>query len=182
MKKNFSTKDIVFVGMFSALVFVFSNISIVIPLGGDNTRLHLGNVLCIVSGLVLGGKLGGLSSGIGSFFFDLSNPLFIGSAPFTLIFKFFIGYLSGKIGYLNNKNGLNSKYNIIGGILGSVVYICLYISKGFISNTLIGMELNANIIMALQKSSISLLNALIAVAFSIPISMAINKTSLFNNK
>lgn len=178
MKQNFSTKELVHIGIFSSFVFIFSYISITIPLGTDTTRLHLGNVMCILSGLVLGAKKGGFSAGIGSFFFDLSNPLFVNSAPFTLIFKFFIGYLSGKICNLKNNKGLNVTYNIIGGVIGSTTYVILYLSKSFISNFLVGMELNANLVMLTQKFFVSFTNGIIAVLFAVPISIAINKNNI----
>ena len=50
--------------VFAALVFVSSMISVPIPVAiGDVTRIHLGNIFCLLSGLVLGPVGGGLAAG-----------------------------------------------------------------------------------------------------------------------
>ena len=41
-----------------------------------------------LSGLLFGGISGGLASGIGGALYDLTNPLYITSAPVTFISKF----------------------------------------------------------------------------------------------
>ena len=74
--------------LMAAMVFLFSYISIPIPNPLLVTRVHLGNVMCLLSGLMLGGPLGGAAAGVGSFLFDLFDPVYITSAPFTLVFKF----------------------------------------------------------------------------------------------
>ncbi len=57
----------------------------------------MGNVLCLLSGMLLGPLQGGFAAGIGSMFFDLTNPAYITSAPFTFAFKFVMAWLCGKI-------------------------------------------------------------------------------------
>ena len=59
----------------AAAVFVTSGIRLVIPVGEGNTALHLGNVMCLLSGLVLGPVQGGLAAGVGSAVYDLTTPL-----------------------------------------------------------------------------------------------------------
>ena len=51
-----------------------------ISTGIDNTRIHLGNVLCLLSGL-LWRLAGRMAAGLGSAIFDLTNPLYIASHP-----------------------------------------------------------------------------------------------------
>ena len=57
----------------------------------------MGNVMCPLFGMPLGSLRGGLAAGIGSMFFDLTNPAYIASAPFNFIFKFVMPWICGKI-------------------------------------------------------------------------------------
>lgn len=171
MKNNLSLKKITVAGLLAAAVCAASFISVPIPTPIDNTRLHLGNIMCILSGLLLGGFLGGCSAGIGSFFFDLLNPEYIASAPFTLVFKFFIGFIAGSIAFAGGKNGRNTAFNILGGVLGSVSYIVLYLGKSFIENTLVyNMGINASLTVLATKAAASLANGAIAVVVAVPLS------------
>ena len=60
--KTEKVMKIVYVGLFAALsyvVFTFLQIKITLP-GGDATSIHLGNAVCVLGALLLGGPLGGL--------------------------------------------------------------------------------------------------------------------------
>ena len=82
--------------VFAALVFVSSMISVPIPVAiGDVTRIHLGNIFCLLSGFVLGPVGGGLAAGLGSALYDMTNPAYIASAPFTFAFKFMLAAVCG---------------------------------------------------------------------------------------
>ena len=62
--------------VFAALVFVSSMLSVPIPVAiGDVTRIHLGNIFCLLSGFVLGPLAGGLAAGLGSALYDLTLSL-----------------------------------------------------------------------------------------------------------
>ena len=98
-KKTMSTKKIVWIGLMAALVFIGTFLRIKIPIGGDSTMLHLGNVFCALSGLLFGPLTGGLASGFGSMLFDFTNPLYIAESWITFITKFFIGFLAGLIAH-----------------------------------------------------------------------------------
>mgnify|MGYP000615174666 CR=1 FL=1 len=68
--------------VFAALVFVSSMLSVPIPVAiGDVTRIHLGNIFCLLSGFVLGPSAGGLAAGLGSALYDLTNPAYIARRP-----------------------------------------------------------------------------------------------------
>ena len=78
MKEKITIREITLVGLMAAMVYVTSAfLQIPIPTAIGNTRLHMGNVMCQLSGLLLGPVLGGLAAGIGSAFFDLTNPAYI---------------------------------------------------------------------------------------------------------
>ncbi|MBR5485680.1 MAG: ECF transporter S component [Oscillospiraceae bacterium] len=166
-KQGFSTYTTVVVGMMAAMVFVTSGMRIVIPIDMDNAAVHFGNIFCLLSGILLGGVRGGLAAGIGSAIFDLSNPLYVRSAPFTFLFKFLMAYTCGKIAHSAGKNGEDKKRNLIAGVLGQTVYLVLYLGKGFISKMLEGAVWQAAAIVQLAKLPASGFNAVVAVAVSV---------------
>ena len=126
MKNN--TKKITIVGLLTALVFVSNYISIPIPTGFGVTRVHIANGICLLAGMLVGPLWGGLAAGLGSMFYDFTNPAYIASAPFTFLFKFAMAAVAGWIVYSKGAQGKNPKKNIIGSVLGALTYVCLYLS------------------------------------------------------
>ena len=88
MKKKITLHAMVLVGVMAAFVFAASYLQFKIPTPFGETRLHLGNVLCLLAGFLLGPWKGGMAAGLGSMFFDLFDPKYITSAPSTFINKF----------------------------------------------------------------------------------------------
>ena len=70
----------------SYVVFTFLQIKIALP-GGDATSLHLGNAVCVLGALLLGGVYGGLGGAIGMTIGDLLDPVYIIYAPKTFLVK-----------------------------------------------------------------------------------------------
>lgn len=152
----------------AAAVFVTSGLRIVIPVGDGNTALHLGNVMCLLSGLVLGPVSGGLAAGIGSAVYDLTNPLYVASAPFTLAFKFLMAFVAGVIAHRRG----NLRWNLIGCAVGSLTYTTLYVTKSFLSNLWFKeLPLAAAWIAVMPKLAASAVNGLIAVAVAAPLAV-----------
>lgn len=98
----------------AALCFVtFTFLQIKIPMpGGDATSLHIGNAFCVLASLLLGGVYGGLAGAIGMGIADILDPVYILSAPKTIVLKFCIGLITGlfahKIAHINEST--DSKY------------------------------------------------------------------------
>ena len=152
------------VGLMAALVFASSYISINIPTILGVSRIHFGNAFCLLSGLLLGGVPGGLAAGIGSCFFDLTNPLYISSAPFTFVFKFILAWVAGSISHGGGHKAENRSRNLTASICGALSYALLYVSKNFLEDTLfLKTEMETALIDAGQKGITSLVNAAIAV-------------------
>lgn len=173
-KKKISVKDITLVGLMAAMVFVASQLSIPIPTAIGNTRIHLGNVLCLLSGFLLGPLGGGLSAGIGSAFYDLTNPAYVASAPFTFVFKFLMAWVCGILYKLWKNRGKAVLYSAVAGTAGAVAYVILYLGKNFFeSYVFLQMPLEGVLVSMIQKGSVSLVNGIIAVIISVPLSMAI---------
>lgn len=88
-------------GLMAALaygVFTFGQIKIPLP-GGDATSIHLGNTVCVVGALLLGGFYGGLAGAIGMTIGDLLDPVYIIYAPKTFVLKLCIGLITGLIAH-----------------------------------------------------------------------------------
>lgn len=175
-EKNYTTKKIAIVALMIGLVYVGSLISFYIPVGiGTPTRLHLGNGFCLLAGLILGPIWGGFAAGVGSVFLDITNPAYIAGAPITFIFKFLMGAVCGAIAMDKSGHGLNKRKNLIGGILGQLTYIVLYIGKTFLSlNLLFGVPKEGAWATLATKLGSSVINAVFAVLISMALMLVIN--------
>ena len=66
MKRKITVRETTSIGIMAAAVYVSSAfLQIPISTAIDNTRLHMGNVMCLLAGLLLGSWQGGLAAGIG---------------------------------------------------------------------------------------------------------------------
>ena len=95
------TFKLVLTALFAALsyvVFTFLQIKISLP-GGDATSIHLGNAVCVLGALLLGGTYGGLGGALGMTIGDLFDPIYIVYAPKTFILKLCIGLITGFIAH-----------------------------------------------------------------------------------
>ena len=173
MKKKITIKEIARIGIMAATVYVASAfLQIPIPTAIDNTRLHMGNVMCLLAGMLLGPLQGGLAAGIGSMFFDLTNPAYIASAPFTFAFKFVMAWICGKI-ISNNSAHLKQRY-VFGGIAGAFSYVVLYLSKSFMEHRFIlGLPMEAVMLTTTQKAVVSSVNAIVACLVAVPLGLAL---------
>lgn len=131
--KNQTAQKIALTGLMAALsyvVFTFLQIKIPLP-GGDATSIHLGNAVCVLGALLLGGFYGGLGGAIGMTIGDLLDPVYIVYAPKTFILKLCIGLITGliahKIGKITletdkKKVALWSTLAAVGGLLFNVIF------------------------------------------------------------
>lgn len=166
-------KAIAQVGIMAAAVYVASAfLQIPIPTALDNTRLHMGNVMCLLAGMLLGPLQGGLAAGIGSMFFDLTNPAYIASAPFTFAFKFVMAWMCGKI-IAGHSMQLKCRY-VLGGIAGAFSYVILYLAKSFIEHRFVlGLPMEAVMLTMAQKAAVSVVNAVVACVAAVPLGLAL---------
>ena len=160
---------IVAVAVFAALVFVGSVISVPVPAAFGMTRIHLGNIFCLLSGFMLGPVGGGLAAGIGSGLYDIIIYGDMLSAPFTLVFKGLLAGVCGLIAYAGHNRGENHELNIVAGICGSVTYMILYLGKSFAEGLLLGSEMGTVLTALATKALTSGINAVIAVVVSVPL-------------
>lgn len=164
---------IITVGLMAALVYVGNYLQIKIPNGVLITRIHLGNSMCLLAGLLFGGVSGGLSSGIGAALYDLFDPAYITSAPFTFINKFAMGFTAG----LLNRANINVVFKTtFSAVAGQIVYIVLYLAKTYFKMILV-MNSTAEAAWAVVGTNAvtSLVNGGLAVAISVPLYFALKK-------
>ncbi len=155
-----STYNLARIGLMSSFVLVTTFLKV--------TIFHFGNAACLLSGLLLGPTQGALAAAIGSFIFDILNPVYIASAPFTFVFKFIMVFVCGKIAYAHDRNGEDRYYNLCGAILGSLLYIILRATKALILNLVfLKMEQTTALLIVSKGIIVSLMNSTIAVVASV---------------
>ena len=167
-KEKFSLNSIVTVGVMAAIIFVITYfIRIPIPTPVGETQLKLANAFCLLAGILFGGVKGGLAAGIGSMIFDLLNPKYIASAPFTLVFFFLMAFICGIIANIKSEDG-EQKFGfvLLGSIVGALSYTFLYITKSVITLVVSGSDFAAAFIACTPKLVTSLINAAIAVVIA----------------
>lgn len=121
--KIWGARDIAVVAVFSGLVFVLTMFAIPMPMGG---YWHFGNVMIVLSALLFGPLVGGLTGMIGATLADL--VLGYGMwAPFTLWIKFINGMIAGLV-FLPVLSG--GKFNLKSSwLLLVIAAVCGYISN-----------------------------------------------------
>ena len=179
-KSKFSVYTLSAIGVMTAVSFISNFISIPI---GTLTRIHMGNVFCSLSGILLGPFYGGLAGGLGAFFYDFTNPLYVAEAPITLFNKFFIGFLAGLISHRGGHYGEKASLNFVGALAGNLAFTALFYLKNFISEYfLLHLEMNtimANLMVRLTTSALQIPLTLIVTMLLAPIFLkAIQKAGI----
>ncbi len=173
--KNKKLASIIAVGLMAALCFVGNYLQIKIPNGTLITRIHFGNSMCLLAGLLFGGLNGGLASGIGAALYDLFDPVYIVSAPFTFLSKFAMGIVCGLIAKSAKRLKNETAHILTAAILGQLAYIVCYLAKTFISQLILGYTVETALIATGTNLLTSGVNAVIAVAVSVPLYIALKR-------
>ncbi len=165
---------IITVGLMAALVYVGNYLQIKIPNGVLVTRIHLGNSMCLLAGLLFGGVSGGLASGIGAALYDLFDPAYITSAPFTFINKFAMGFTAGLLNRAKVGNELARAS--LAAVAGQIVYIVLYLIKTYFKMILVMNSTAEAAWTAVGTNAVtSMINGALAVVISVPLYFALKK-------
>ena len=95
--QKMTVQKLCLLGMMTALVFASNYMRIIMPIAiGGRTAFTLANIICCLSGLLLG-PVGGLASGLGSALYDLTNPLYASECWITFITKGVMGLMAGLV-------------------------------------------------------------------------------------
>lgn len=188
--KNEKLNKLVATGLFAALsyvVFTFLQIKIPLP-GGDATSFHLGNAVCVVGALILGGVYGGIGGAIGMTIADLMIPEYIVYAPKTFLLKFCIGFITGliahKIGKISKSKDTKHvlKWTIIASVCGLLFNVIFDPLVGYFYKLLILGKPAAELALVWNVTTTSV-NAVTSVVASVIIYMALRpalkKSGLF---
>ena len=181
---------LVMTGVFAALsyvVFTFLQIKITLP-GGDATSIHLGNAVCVLGALLLGGFYGGLGGAIGMTIGDLLDPYYIIYAPKTSRLKLCIGLITGliahKLGHISTEQDTSKvlRWTIaaaVGGLLFNVIFDPLV---GYFYKRMILGKPAADVTLAWNIASTSInavTSTIVAVAVYMALRPALKKSDLF---
>lgn len=176
-KKKLTTRKIVFTALMAALTAAGSALRITMPLSiAGTTSFHLGNIICALSGILLGPWLGGLAAGLGSAIYDCFNPLYISEAWITFLFKGAYGLAAGLIAYAGHKKWGYGKA-VLATVAGAVAYAVLYLAKSFFYNGLFvsGLTPDAALVTVGLKLPATAFNAVIAIIAAPVLAVAIRK-------
>jgi uncharacterized membrane protein len=176
MKKNISTRRLVLAALMAALTVVGSGLRVTIPIDiGGNTAFHLGNIMCALSGLLLGPGLGGVAAGLGSAIYDMTNPAYISEAWLTFLMKGAYGLAAGLVSHLGRKPWGYAKA-IVASLSGALIYAVLYLGKNYIKALVIqGVTHSAALLTVYGKLPATIFNAAVAVIFAPILGIAIRK-------
>lgn len=183
--KHDKLMQMVFTGVFAALsyvVFTFLQIKITLP-GGDATSIHLGNAVCVLGALIMGGVYGGLGGAIGMTIGDLFDPVYIVYAPKTFVLKLCIGLITGLIAHrMGRINSLTDRKKVLvwtiaaaaGGLLFNVIFDPLI---GYFYKLLILGKPAAELVLAWNIASTGI-NAVLSAIVSVIVYMALRPVLL----
>lgn len=183
--KNDKTMKIVLTGLFAALsyvVFTFFQIKITLP-GGDATSIHLGNAVCVLGALVLGGLYGGIGGALGMTIGDLFDPVYILYAPKTFILKLCIGLITGFVAHRLGKideqtdNGKVLKWTILSAVSGLLFNVIFDPLVGYFYKLLILGKPAAELMLVWNVASTSI-NAVTSTIVSVIAYMALRPALL----
>lgn len=167
MKKEsfFTVRNITLVGVLAACVFVLTKfVSIPIPTPLGKTALSLGNAMCVLSAVLFGPVVGGLSAGLGNALVDLTDPAWASEFYITFINKFLMAFVAGIV--MHRIHIGTDKVRVwIAGLAGAVTYTLLYVTKNIISGVYLkGFTWQVAILETLAaKLPVSLINGVLAV-------------------
>ena len=184
-KKKFTVRDMAMIGVMAAIVFVGNQIQLPkIPTPLGPTRIHIGNVMCILAGLLFGAVPGGLAAGIGGALYDLTDPFYAKEFWITFILKFVMGWVAG---FIANK-GTKTKVKVVAAaVIGALSYVVVYLGKTFIVEYLImGNPWQTVLGVLITKGTASSINALLAMVISVilyyMIEPSLSRAGLVKNK
>ena len=189
-QKTISTKRIVVTALMAALTVAGSAIRVTLPIDiGGNTAFHLGNIMCALSGLLLGPWYGALAADIGSMIYDFTNPLYIAESWITLLTKGAYGLVAGLVFLYASKlfkkqeNAVWAAYvrAAIATTAGAVTYALLYLAKSYIKGIVVsGLTHDAAMLALAAKLPATIFNGVVAIIFA-PILIVAIRAALKKN-
>lgn len=170
--KAITTKKIVITALLAALTVAGSAIRVTMPISiGGTTSFHLGNILCALSGLLLGPWYGGLAAGLGSALYDCLNPLYIAECWITFLTKGAYGLVAGLLFWKVFKANVTEKSAYgkatVASAAGAVTYAVLYLFKSYLKGMIVnGLTSQAALVSLSAKLPATVFNGVVAILFA----------------
>lgn len=181
-KKKITIYDIVAIGLMAAFVFVATRFfSIKIPTPTGSTMIKLGNGICVLCGLLLGGWRGGLAAAIGTALFDLTDPEYAPEAWITFIRYFIMAGLAGTISHWGNARGRKVGRNVAASIVGAYSYSAMYLGTKILGSMALGSAFVPAVIANSTSVISSLTNATVGVVVAIVLAPALQRAFATTN-
>lgn len=188
---TFSIQRMTAIAMLAALsyvVFTFFQFKISLP-GGDATSIHLGNAVCVLGALLMGGFAGGLGGAIGMTIGDLFDPIYIVYAPKTFVLKFCIGLITGfvahRIGKIDTLQDKKKIFNwaLLAAVCGLLFNVIFDPLLGYFYKLIILGKPAADLTLAWNVASTSInavLSTIAAVLIYVALRPALKKAGLMD--
>lgn len=174
-KQKFNSQAIAAIGVMAALVFITTKfMRIPIPVGAGKTQIHVGNSMCILSGLLFGAVPGGLAAGIGTALVDLMDPRWAPEFWISFINKFVMGFTVGTIAHMGKTR--STAKDFVASVSGAMAYVALYLLKSYLQQVALGSTAEATMAVLITKGTTSGINAIIAVVVAVTLYKAIYPT------
>lgn len=171
---NNNTKDLVLTGLMIALIYLAGSIIKIPSIGGF---VHIGDCMVFLSVIVLGKKRGAIASAAGMFLVDVLGGYYLW-APFTLIIKGCMAYISGSIIEKVNIKRMTLKY-VAAFSVASIFMVIAYFASGIIMASLFTQK--AGLLEGIIYSSKDIIGNVIQVVtgmiIAVPLSMALKRTN-----
>ena len=178
LKQHISTRKIVFAALMAALTVAGSALRIKVPADVVGTSaFHLGNIMCALSGLLLGPWLGGAAAAIGSALFDIViDPAYISESWITFLTKGAYGVVVGLVAYAGRKPWGYGKA-LVATVCGAATYAALYLAKSYFYSGLLihGLTADAAWLSVVSKLPATAFNAGVAIVAAPVLAVAIRK-------
>ena len=182
-KSQLSLQKLVIIGLFSAICYIALMLfKIPIPSPVGKPFIHFGNMFVILAALLFSGTIGGLSGSIGMGLFDILNG-WATSAPKTIILKFGIGIVTGKVAQKGHNQEAKSPFKWI--MLAAVSFIVLGIGL-FIASTVYGYEITIPYLQQAAETTEGIKDTLVVIPvlyiFSLVLGIGLSVTCFFITK
>lgn len=181
-QKSVSTKKIVLTALLAALTVAGSYLRIKVPSIVGTSAFHLGNIMCALSGILLGPIYGGLAAGLGSAIYDMFDPMYISECWITFIMKGAYGVAAGMIAWSSKtpwSTNVRHSYMkaLFAAIAGALTYALLYLSKTYFYGGLLLKGLTPTVAFAavIEKIPATTFNAVVAIVAAPLLATAISQ-------
>lgn len=153
-----------------ALVFVATNaIRIKLPISYNGGLIHMGNTMLFTAAIVFGPRKGAAAGAFGMALFDALSE-WAAWAPFTFVVRGVMGYIIGRVAYMNNKSGKSWAYNLLGILLGGIWMLAGY----YLSEVI----MTGNWVLPMTSIPGNIIQIVIGTVVALPLSGALKKAKL----